>query len=221
MKKLQRGYTIVELSVAVAIAGVLVVGSIALVQTVLNTSRANDTITGLARVFAQIDKVWSNSMSNNYNGLNVATAGGAGVFEGLTLTRDSTNKVTAVTSKFNRPILLGTATNLPSTNVERGYVLTFTGIPTTVCADIVSSGADSGARGIIIEPEATAGTPVTTYTGTVLGLSTTDQSFTGVPTTAAIAVDAKTAGLQIGNMTGVTGCGTAQKTVSINFINWR
>jgi prepilin-type N-terminal cleavage/methylation domain-containing protein len=213
----QRGYTIVELSVAVAIAGVLLVGSIALVQTVLNTSRANDTISGLARVTAQIDKIWSNQP--NYASLSIASAGGAGVFEGLPVVRDATNAVTGVTSKFNRPITLSLNPNLPSGTSNRGYAMTYTGIPTNVCADIVSAAGSSGVRGIAVIPEDVAGT-TTGGAPVALTLSAAD-ALTGVDAAGVVVADPSTNGLNLVNMTGVKGCGTAKNTVSIVFANWK
>jgi prepilin-type N-terminal cleavage/methylation domain-containing protein len=217
MKKLQRGYTIVELSVSVAIAGVLLVGSIALVQTVLNTARANDTITGISRVIAQIDKIWSAVPS--YTGLSMATAGGAGVFEGMTVTRDASNVVTGVTSKFNRPVFLSLNSNLPSAASDRGYALTFAGIPTSVCADIVSAAASTGIRGIGIIPEATAGT-VVGGAPTALAVDATDN-LTGLDATGVIVMQPSSATLNITNMTGTKGCGTVKNTVSVVLANWK
>ncbi len=218
-QRAQRGYTIVELSVSVAIAGVLLVGSIALVQTVLNTARANDTITSISRIIAQVDKIWANT--NSYAGLTLAAAGGAGVFEGLTIVRTGTPPVvTGVTHKFNRNVTVGVNSEMPSAGANRGYTMTFTGIPTSVCADIVSAAASSGIRGILIQPETVAGTTTTPLSGATIKLKA-DESFDTLPASTVAAVDGATSGVQIANMTGANGCGTDKATVSIGFVNWK
>jgi PilS N terminal len=195
----------------------LLVGSISLVQTVLNTSRANDTITGISRVMAQIDKIWSASPS--YADLTLGAAGGAGVFEGMVVGRDANNVVTSVTSKFNRPVTLSLNPALPTDKSNRGYALTFTGIPTGVCADIVTAAASTGLRAIGIIPEATAGqTPGGAPTG--LTLSTKDD-LNGLDTAGVVVVQPSKANLDIVAMTGTKGCGTTSNTVSLVLANWK
>lgn len=214
----QRGYTIVELSVAVAIAGVLMVGSISLVQTVLNTSRANDTITGLARTIAQIDKIWS--ASNSYADLSMATAGAAGAFEGMTVGRDPVkNTVNSVTNKFNRPVTLSLNDNLPATSVKRGYTLVYAGIPTSVCADIVTSAVNSGVRALVVMPESTSGTaPDSLSTLTLSSAGALDS----LPASGATVMFQPSApDLNIVTMTGSNACGTTKNTVSLGFVTWK
>ncbi len=212
----QRGYTIVELSIAVAIAGVLLVSAIGLVQTVLTTNRANESITLLTRAMAQIDKIWADQP--DYNGLNLATAGAAGVFTGMQVTRDTTtNVVTGVISKFNRPILVGLAPNLPTNAANRGYTLTFAGVPVSVCADLVTAAAGGGIRGIIVTPEAT---PTTTNASIIPSAMSNTGALT-VPATSAIALDGSLTSVNIANAMGVTGCGTNLSTVALTFVNWK
>ncbi|MGY0195329.1 type 4 pilus major pilin [Leptothrix sp. BB-4] len=215
-KSAQAGYTIVELSIAVAIAGVLLVSAIGLVQTVLTTNRANETTTLLIKAMAQIDKIWADQA--DYNGLNIAAAGAAGVFNGMQVTRNpaSNNVVTAVTSKFNRNIFVGVAPNLPTAGAGRGYVLTFAGIPTTVCADLVTAAAGAGIRGIMITPEAAV-----TAAPIIPPALAADGALTPTPAGTAIAMDASMSNLSIPSTMGNTGCGTDRATVALTFVNWK
>ncbi len=212
----QRGYTIVELSIAVAIAGVLLVSAIGLVQTVLTTNRANESITLLTKAMSQIDKIWADQP--DYNGLTLATAGAAGVFAGMQVTRDpSTSAVTGVISKFNRPIHVGLAANLPTSGANRGYTVTFAGVPVSVCADLVTAAAGGGIRGIIVTPEASP----TATAAAIIPTAMTGAGALTVPGTNAIALDGSLTSVNIANAMGVTGCGTNLSTVALTFVNWK
>ena len=210
----QKGYTLVELSVAVAIAGVLLMGSIQLVQTVLNTSRANDTISSLARTITQIDKVWSSL--DTYADLSIANASAAGAFPDMT-TRGSGATATVI-NKFNMPVQLDLIKNLPTAGSDRGFALVHTGIPRSVCADIVTAGVAAGFKGIVIIPENTAGVQASSLTGLTMN---TSGGIDNVPTTAALALDPSSPSLNIGKMTGATGCGASKNSVSIGFVTWK
>lgn len=211
----QRGLTIVELSIAVAIAGVLLVGSVSLVQTVLNTSRANDSITSLARGITQIEKTWSSS--NDYAGLNLASASGAGAFEGLSIVRDAAGATTAVRNKFNRDITVSLNADLPTVGANRGYAMAYKGIPSSVCTDIVSSSVNAGLRGLLIIPETTAGVS-TDVTG--LKLKATGE-FDSLPTGGVVAFSPFAPNIDIANVTGTAGCGSKQATVTLVFVNYK
>jgi prepilin-type N-terminal cleavage/methylation domain-containing protein len=212
----QRGYTIVELSIAVAIAGVLLVSAIGLVQTVLTTNRANESITLLTKAMSQIDKIWADQPA--FADLSLATAGAAGVFNGMQVTRNSTQQVDGVISKFNRPIWVGLAPNLPTAGANRGYTMTFAGVPVSVCADLVTAAAGGGIRGIIVTPEAT---PTTTSAAIIpAGMSATG-ALTPPTGTHAIALDGSMTNVSIPNTMGVNGCGTNQSTVALTFVNWK
>lgn len=217
----QGGYTIVELSIAVAIAGVLLVSAIALVQNVLQTNRANESITLISKAMAQIDKIWADQA--DYSGVTLANAGAANVFAGMQVTTDPTTKlVTGVSSKFNRPIWVAAASGLPASGLNKGYGITFAGIPTGVCADIVTAASNSGVRGILVTPEATPGA---TSTSTIAaGYYPSTMSAAGVftvPTGTAVVQDASRSNLDITTTLGTTACGTTNSTVALSFLNWK
>lgn len=212
----QRGYTIVELSIAVAIAGVLLVSAIGLVQTVLTTNRANESITLLTKAMSQIDKIWAEQPT--FADLDIATAGAAGVFTGMQVTRASGNVVTSVTSKFNRPVLIGLAPNLPTTDANRGYTMTFAGIPSSVCADLVTAAAGGGIRGIIVSPENSVAATTTAIVPTAMSA---EGKLTAPAGTHAIAMDGSMTSVNIKDAMGANGCGTSKSTVALTFVNWK
>ncbi|QDD65243.1 prepilin-type N-terminal cleavage/methylation domain-containing protein [Herbaspirillum seropedicae] len=222
----QSGFTIVELSVAVAIAGVLLVSAIALVQVVLRQSRANDTVSSVPRVMAQIDKIYSRTTS--YTGLNTDTAIGFGAFDGVfNITGASPNRIAGNT--FGYPTLVNIATGFDGiANSNTGYVVTFTGIPQSSCSDIVTSAAASGVRGIVVAPEVTAGTTALAPAGMTLNgisIATAGTLVRGPATGGATAVALKGPGLQgqldVAAMTNAAACGTNNSTVSIGLVNWK
>jgi prepilin-type N-terminal cleavage/methylation domain-containing protein len=215
----QKGYTIVELSISVAIAGVLLVSAIGLVQQVLTTNRANETSTLLIKAMAQIDKIWADQP--DFNNLTLATAGAAGVFAGMQVGYDATTgAVNSVTSKFNRQIYVGLANDIPTTGAKRGYVITFAGIPTSVCADLVTAVGGGGVRGILVSPETTAG-------GTGAAVVPTAMSSAGaftlpVTTPATVAaMDAQSPLVNVATAMGPGACGTKNATVALTFVNWK
>lgn len=215
----QQGYTIVELSIAVAIAGVLLVSAIGLVQTVLQTNRANESITLVTKAMAQVDKIWADQP--DYSGISLATAGAANVFAGMIIGRAADNSVISVTSKFNRPIWVSPADNLPKAGLKKGYGITFAGVPTSVCADVVTAAAGGGVRGILITPEADPGT---TTAAVALGYMPTDASDAGVftlPAGTVAAIDGTRTTVNTATALGTTGCGTNKATVALSFLNWK
>ena len=216
----QKGYTIVELSIAVAIAGVLLVSAIALVQNVLQTNRANESITLITRAMAQIDKIWADQPT--YAGMTLATAGAAGVFQGIQVARNAAGQVTGVTSKFNRPIYIGTAPNIPTAGANRGYAITFAGVPTPVCADLVTAAAGGGVRGILISLEAAA---AATVAAVIPAGMNADGSIpapaAGAAVNYTVAMDGSLTTPNLANALGVNGCGTANATVALTFLNWK
>ncbi|MFJ3057600.1 type II secretion system protein J [Herbaspirillum sp. NPDC087042] len=225
-RKAQSGFTIVELSVAVAIAGVLLVSAIALVQVVLRQSRANDVVSGIPRLMTQIDKIFSQATS--YAGLTTDGAIGFGAFDGVfDIAGTSPNR--RANNRFGYPTTVDVATAFGGADTSSGYVVTLAGIPTSSCADIVSSAAATGVRGILVQPEATLGT----RSITAAGISTlTLTGLTGVAAGGAAPTDATGSAavvkghllnglLDVAAATNVRACGTGNASVSIGLVNWK
>ncbi|MCI1014670.1 prepilin-type N-terminal cleavage/methylation domain-containing protein [Herbaspirillum sp. C7C2] len=226
LPRTQSGFTIVELSVAVAIAGVLLVSAIALVQVVLRQARANDVVSGIPRTMAQIDKIYARA--NSFAGLGTEVAVGFGAFDGaFDIIGLAPNRV--ANNRFGFPTTVDVATLFTGPASNTGYVVTLAGIPTSSCADIVSSASATGVRGILVQPEATVGTRTITAAGvgtlTLAGMRLIPPGGGNpTPATAAAAVvqgHLPNGTLDIAAMTHARACGTGNASVSIGLINWK
>jgi prepilin-type N-terminal cleavage/methylation domain-containing protein len=170
----QKGYTIIELGIALAIIAVLIVAGLAGVTTVLNSSKANAQIEDSGIVLAKLQSFLS---STSASGINTAGAVGAGFFPAARVSGTGTS--TAVTSKFGGSEFVGSNADLASsTGVTAGSgvgaVYTITGVPKAVCADVASSLA-ALANSAWIYSTTTAVTEATSTSGTSNFTSGTSQ----------------------------------------------
>ncbi len=226
LPRAQSGFTIVELSVAVAIAGVLLVSAIALVQVVLRQARANDVVSGIPRMMAQIDKIYART--NSFVGLGTEVAIGFGAFDAAFDILGTAPSRTA-NNRFGFPTTVDVATAFTGAASNTGYVVTLAGIPTASCADIVSSASATGVRGILVQPEAAVGTRSITAAG-IGTLTLAGMRAIGAGGGAAVAATGGAAvvqghlpngALDIAAMTNGFACGTGNASVSIGLINWK
>lgn len=135
-QKRQRGYSLIELSIALAIIGVVIAGSIIGVQAILRSNNVNRTIsqtnTAVNRIIAKLlsDSNYSNATLQNltYDGMEVwgESAIQSGGSSTVTVTHVFGNNI------FVRP--LGTAES--NVNANQGFVYTLTGIPEAACSDL-------------------------------------------------------------------------------------
>ncbi len=217
VNKRQLGYTLVELSVAVSIAAVLLVGSLSLISQVIDTWRASETIAGLPRIFQQIESMWRGA--GTYSDLSISTAGGAGAFESSALVRDAGGAIVGANSKFKQPITLSLNPDLPTPGSNRGYVIVYTGIPTAVCAEVTIAATTLGAAGLLLIPETLAGfTPGGAITS--LGLDASAH-LTGAPTGGIVVFEPASPTANITNLAGDGGCGTPKSSVSLVLVKWK
>ena len=133
----QKGYTIIELGIALAIIAVLIVAGLAGVTTVLNSSKANAQIEDSGIVLAKLQSALT---STNASGITTATGVGSAFFP----TSRVANNV--VTSKFggnefiaSNAIALTAGTHGVDVGVSVGAIYTITAVPRAVCADIANS----------------------------------------------------------------------------------
>ena len=132
----QKGYTIIELGIALTIIAVLIVAGLAGVTAVLNNSKANAQIEESGIVLA---KLQSTLTSTNATGLTTAVAVGSSYFP--------TSRVSGstVTNKFTgNEFVASNANALTSTEgvvaaIGGGAIYTITGVPKAVCANIATS----------------------------------------------------------------------------------
>ena len=136
----QKGYTIIELGIALTIIAVLIVAGLAGVTTVLNNSKANSQIEESGIVLA---KLQSTLTSTSVSGMTTAVAVGSSYFP--TSRVSGTGSTTAVASRFNgSEFVRSNSTALTATEgvvaaIGGGAIYTITGVPRAVCANIATS----------------------------------------------------------------------------------
>ena len=91
----QKGYTIIELGIALAIIAVLIVAGLAGVTTVLNNSKSNGQIEESGIVLAKLQSLLT---STSASGINTAGAVGAGFFPAARVTGTGTDLGTSLAS---------------------------------------------------------------------------------------------------------------------------
>jgi len=132
----QKGYTIIELGIALTIIAVLIVAGLAGVTAVLNNSKANAQIEESGIVLA---KLQSTLTSTSVSGMTTAVAVGSSYFPTSRVSGSTvTNKFTG--SEFvasNANALTSTEGVVAAANV--GAIYTITGVPKAVCANIATS----------------------------------------------------------------------------------
>ena len=217
----QRGFTIVELSVAVAIAGVLLVSAIALVQVVLRQTRTNDLVSSIPRTMTQIDKMYARVAE--FTGLNTQVAIGIGAFDGaFDITGPANARV--ATHRFGYQTLVRSTTAFRTGAGAGGtaYSVMYSGIPRAACADIVSSAATSGVLGLIVAPEGVVGTPAfTEANAAALTMPVFDGTGTAPPAGVMVKGTDNNSRLDVAAMSGGNACGTNNDTVTIAMVNWK
>jgi prepilin-type N-terminal cleavage/methylation domain-containing protein len=132
----QKGYTIIELGIALTIIAVLIVAGLAGVTAVLNNSKANAQIEESGIVLA---KLQSTLTSTNSSGMTTAVAVGYSYFPASRVSGST------VTNKFTgNEFVASNANALTSTEgvvaaIGGGAIYTITGVPRAVCANIATS----------------------------------------------------------------------------------
>ncbi len=128
----QKGYTLVELGIAIAIVAILVVSGLTGVQSILNSNKVNDQLRTTAKLAGRISTAFS---STSTSGATVATVQTAGGWDPSRVTGTGTN--TAVRSSFNSvETLLFNSTNLSGMSSGSGFVYVIQEVPQSVCIDL-------------------------------------------------------------------------------------
>ena len=132
-RKNQKGYSIIELSIALAIVSIILVTALTGVQRILRSNKVNEDLKGLNLAASKIGVMLSNVQSTN--GITQANLVALRVFEDFRV-NSSTN---AVTNAFG-----GNITVLPNKNamgtvpVDGGLVIYSSAIPPEACSDYIS-----------------------------------------------------------------------------------
>ena len=134
----QKGYTIVELAIALTIIGVLIVAGLAGVNSLLNSSKANTQIEDSGRALAKLQSILT---STSVSGLNTASANGMGLFPSSRVVNDVVTTAMGGGNEFvkSNATALTIGSNGIDLSVNSGAIYTLTSIPKSVCSDIASS----------------------------------------------------------------------------------
>lgn len=158
----QRGYSLIELAIALAILSVIIVASLIGVQRILANNRANNTLRQVPVINAAITAGSVNA--TNLSAITTAQAAGLGAFPNW----DGTN---AINEFGGRYYVAGLNAAAGSTPVGQGYFLYITNVPQSMCPTI-ANGVGPIAKGVYVvdnvtsEPAARAVPAASTTTGT-------------------------------------------------------
>lgn len=143
----QKGYTIVELAIAVTIIGVLIVAGLSGVSSLLVSSKANTQIEESGRALAKLQAILT---STAVSGLTTASANGMGLFPP---SRVVNNVVTTAMGGGNEFVRSNAATiDGVVLDVGAGAIYTLTNIPKAACADIAASLASLSSAAWVYSP---------------------------------------------------------------------
>ena len=163
-KSTQRGYSLIELSIALAIVGVVIAGSIVGVQAILTSNNVNKTIkqsnSALGKIIAKLVRDSDYSNAN----LQTLTARGFDVWQDTDI-KDPGLVGASVThylggNVYVKPVLNNDTTEKQSYGISdnQGLIYTLSGVPVGGCADL-AGGLDGLATAMSIKNEtATAAT---------------------------------------------------------------
>ena len=140
------GYSLIELSIALSILAVIIVGSLIGVQKILRTNAVNNELKAMPETMASAQRLTSNLA--DLNGLTTPIFTSLGVWP-----QDRVVGVGAAATVSNhfggRQFLNPNTAPLAGYAVNQLFVLTLTNIPTEACADLVS-GMDRMALGLYV-----------------------------------------------------------------------
>lgn len=169
MNHSQRGYSLIELSIVLAIIAVVIGGAITGVQAILQSNNVNNTISNTNRAIGAITSKLIRD--NNYaNATTVTLSSRAmGIWPEKSVTNPGLTNA-AVTNEFGGAVHVAPMTGATyGLAANQAYVYTLTGIPTSACTDL-ALGLESLGLGLAVNNQ--LGSAVTTapaaLSGTVL-----------------------------------------------------
>lgn len=136
----QRGYSLIELAIALAILSVIIVASLIGVQRILANNRANNTLRQVPVINAAITAATVNAAT--LDNINTARAAGLGAFPNW----DGTN---AINEFGGRYFVAEQNAAIGDTPTNQGYFLYITGVPQSMCPTI-ANGVAAIAKGVYI-----------------------------------------------------------------------
>ncbi|NRF83855.1 prepilin-type N-terminal cleavage/methylation domain-containing protein [Burkholderia gladioli] len=131
----QKGYTLIELSIAGAIIALLIYGTVKLVNGVIADHRANAELQETPTIFTKIQKIYGNRP--NFAGATQAILVNNGAFPADWVVTGSTNLV----NRWSGPVTLGVTTIGGVSN--NAITFSTSGVPDSECQSIVPGMDDS------------------------------------------------------------------------------
>ena len=166
----QRGYSLIELSIAMAILSVVIVGSLVGVQRILANNRANHVLQDIPRINASLVAATANS--GVAAGISTTQAANLGVFPANIVVRGTSNAVTNVRNPFGgNYFFAGNNAAVGSAPVGTGVFIQVSSVPAAMCATIVNGMAPL-ASGIWVTAPPAAAAAGTTATAGPIGSTT-------------------------------------------------
>lgn len=142
LRQRQAGYTLIELSISLAIIAVLLVGTLTGVQSLLRANNANNTVSSTQAALTNITKLYAASSDRGIYAH--ATLAQMGVWEKSALTKDAAGVVNGAKNPFGgtitvypNTIAFGAGVDAVAANV--GYWYRLNGIPGESCASVATS----------------------------------------------------------------------------------
>jgi prepilin-type N-terminal cleavage/methylation domain-containing protein len=169
MKHSQRGYSLIELSIVLAIIAVVIGGAITGVQAILQSNNVNNTISNTNRAIGAITSKLIRD--NNYANATTAilSSRAMGVWPEKTVINPGLTNAT-VTNEFGGAVHVAPMTTATyGVAANQAYVYTLTGIPTSACTDL-ALGLESLGLGLAVNNQLASAvtTAPAALSGTVL-----------------------------------------------------
>lgn len=162
IRKRQAGYTLIELSISLAIIAVLLVGTLTGVQRLLRSNNANNTVSTTQSAMTYITKLYAASGSNSiYTTTQLAQMG---VWDSTVVTLTGTGAAQTATVKnpfggsinvYSNTAAVGTGTTAAATGT--GFWYRLGGIPSESCASVATSFINTAAAIYVSSAATTTG----------------------------------------------------------------
>jgi len=154
----QKGYTLVELAIAVAILAVLIVAGLTGVQGILTSGKVNDQIKTVAKLGSRIS---ANYASLSTSGVTLSTITNLSGWDPSKVS--VSGSVTSVKSSFGSNEFITTNnTATGGMGANAGFIYTIAGVPNTACVDL-ANGLGALVYGIAVQAAAATPAAVTTF----------------------------------------------------------